>query len=278
MVGMADGYAQASGPADATSTCTRRPGVGNAMGAIFNAQANQSPLLVTAGQQVRALMTLQANLTNRDATRMPHPLRQVELRAAARRGRAAARWRAAIHLAVAAAARARRSSRSRWTTGTPRSTTATSPQRDRAHGRRRAPRPTPRRSRALAERLDGGEEPGAGRRPRHRRERRLGRRGRARRAPEACPCGRRPAPGGGRLGFPEGHPNFQGVLPPAIGPVAETLEGHDLCSSSAPRSSPTTRTSPGRCCPRAPSWSRSPATPTRRRARRWATRSSPTSS
>jgi benzoylformate decarboxylase len=37
-----------------------------------------------------------------------------------------------------------------------------------------------------------------------------------------------PAPGGGRLGFPEGHPLFQGVLPPAIGPVAETLRGRDL--------------------------------------------------
>ena len=50
------------------------PGVGNAMGAIFNAQANHSPLLITAGQQARAQITLQANLTNRDATRMPHPL------------------------------------------------------------------------------------------------------------------------------------------------------------------------------------------------------------
>ena len=37
-----------------------------------------------------------------------------------------------------------------------------------------------------------------------------------------------PAPGGGRLGFPEGHPNFRGVLPPAIGPVSETLAGRDL--------------------------------------------------
>src|SRR5213079_3603134 len=41
---------------------------------IFNAQANKSPLLITAGQQSRSLMTLQANLTNRDAARMPHPL------------------------------------------------------------------------------------------------------------------------------------------------------------------------------------------------------------
>src|SRR3954464_1888431 len=37
-----------------------------------------------------------------------------------------------------------------------------------------------------------------------------------------------PAPGGGRLGFPEGHPNFRGVLPPAIGPAGQMLEGHDL--------------------------------------------------
>ena len=37
-----------------------------------------------------------------------------------------------------------------------------------------------------------------------------------------------PATGGGRLGFPESHPNYRGVLPPAIGPVGQTLEGHDL--------------------------------------------------
>jgi benzoylformate decarboxylase len=37
-----------------------------------------------------------------------------------------------------------------------------------------------------------------------------------------------PAPGGGRVGFPEGHALFQGVLPPAVAPLAETLAGHDL--------------------------------------------------
>src|SRR3954453_6325024 len=72
-VGMADGYAQASGRPALVNLHTA-PGVGNAMGAIFNAQANHTPLVVTAGQQVRSLMTLQANLTNRDAARMPHPL------------------------------------------------------------------------------------------------------------------------------------------------------------------------------------------------------------
>src|SRR6476660_8143363 len=73
VVGMADGFAQASGKPTVVNLHTA-PGVGNAMGAIFNAQANKSPLLVTAGNQTRSLMTLQANLTNRDATRMPHPL------------------------------------------------------------------------------------------------------------------------------------------------------------------------------------------------------------
>ena len=72
-VGMADGFAQASGRTAMVNLHTA-PGVGNGMGAIFNAQANKTPLLVTAGQQARSLITLQANLTNRDATRMPHPL------------------------------------------------------------------------------------------------------------------------------------------------------------------------------------------------------------
>src|SRR5213079_1786526 len=37
-----------------------------------------------------------------------------------------------------------------------------------------------------------------------------------------------PAPGGGRLGFPEGHPNFRGILPPAIGPLSEMLAPYDF--------------------------------------------------
>jgi benzoylformate decarboxylase len=37
-----------------------------------------------------------------------------------------------------------------------------------------------------------------------------------------------PAPGGGRIGFPEDHPAFQGILAPAVGPAAEMLQGHDL--------------------------------------------------
>src|SRR4030095_4381693 len=59
-VGMADGFAQASGRPAMVNLHTA-PGMGNGMGAIFNAQANKAPLVVTAGQQSRSLITLQAN-------------------------------------------------------------------------------------------------------------------------------------------------------------------------------------------------------------------------
>ncbi len=72
VVAMADGYAQASGQTPLVNLHTA-PGVGNAMGSIINAQANKAPLLLTAGQQVRAQVTMEALLTNPDATSLPRP-------------------------------------------------------------------------------------------------------------------------------------------------------------------------------------------------------------
>src|SRR6201986_981740 len=72
VTGMADGYAQATGRPTHVNLHTA-PGVGNAVGGIFNAQANKSPLVITAGQQVRPHITIEANLTNRDATVGPQP-------------------------------------------------------------------------------------------------------------------------------------------------------------------------------------------------------------
>jgi benzoylformate decarboxylase len=223
VVGMADGFAQASGRTTVVNLHTA-PGVGNAMGAIFNAQANHSPLLVTAGQQARAQITLQANLTNRDATRMPHPLVKwsyeppraedvplalahgAHLAALAPRGPVFVSvpmddWEAEVDEADARAAIERRVS-----------------------GRAVA---DPEAVRALAERLDGARNPvlvagpdvdaaGAWDLAVALAER------------QRLPVWASPATGGVRLGFPEGHPNFRGVLPPAIGPVGQTLEGHDL--------------------------------------------------
>src|SRR5947209_9278145 len=72
VMGMADGFAQASGRPTHVNLHTA-PGVGNAVGGIFNAQANKAPLVITAGQQVRPQITIEANLTNRDATLGPQP-------------------------------------------------------------------------------------------------------------------------------------------------------------------------------------------------------------
>src|ERR1041384_6794995 len=72
VVGMADGFAQASGRPTHVNLHTA-PGVGNAVGGIFNAQANKSPLVITAGQQVRPHITMEATPTTRGAGQAPHP-------------------------------------------------------------------------------------------------------------------------------------------------------------------------------------------------------------
>jgi benzoylformate decarboxylase len=221
-VGMADGYAQATGKPAHVNLHTA-PGVGNGMGAIFNAQANHSPLLVTAGQQVRAHITMQANLTNRDATRVVHPFVKwsFEPPRAEDVPHALAR---AIHTAALA----------------PKGPTFVSlpmddwnEEADAESGhvveRLAEPRmgPDPAAIESLAERLAAASNPvlvagpdidaaGAWDDAVALAER------------QKLPVFASPAPGGGRLGFPEGHPLFQGVLPPAIGPVTETLKGRDL--------------------------------------------------
>ena len=200
------------------------PGVGNAVGGIFNAQANKSPLLITAGQQVRPQITMEANLTNREAVLGPAAVREVGPRTAARPGRAAGD-RARDPPRHAAAARARRSCRSRWTTGTSRPTRTRSRSRWRAASQRaRAARPGrargPRRARCSEAR-----QPGADRRaPTSTRAAAGTPRWRSPRS-SACAVWATPAPGGGRLGFPEDHPNFLGILPPAIGPASRDARG-----------------------------------------------------
>ncbi|MFD0266451.1 benzoylformate decarboxylase [Streptomyces sp. NPDC127106] len=72
VVGMADGFALASGTT-ALANLHTGPGTGNAMGAILNARANRSPVVVTAGQQHRAMLTLEALLTNPQPALLPQP-------------------------------------------------------------------------------------------------------------------------------------------------------------------------------------------------------------
>ena len=71
-VGMADGYAQATGNA-AFINLHSAAGVGNAMGNLFTAFKNRTPLVVTAGQQARAILPYDPFLASREATELPKP-------------------------------------------------------------------------------------------------------------------------------------------------------------------------------------------------------------
>lgn len=72
-IGMADGFAQATGQA-AFVNLHSAAGTGNAMGGLANAWNSHSPLVVTAGQQTRAMIGVEAMLTNLDAASLPKPL------------------------------------------------------------------------------------------------------------------------------------------------------------------------------------------------------------
>jgi benzoylformate decarboxylase len=221
-VGMADGYAQASGRPAHVNLHTA-PGVGNGMGAIFNAQANHSPLLVTAGQQVRAQITMQANLTNRDATRVVHPFVKWSFEPPRAQDVPAALARAIHTASVAPKGPAFVSlPMDDWTQD---AGAEASYLIERSAQPRTAPDPAA--IETLAQRLNAAEHPVLVAGPD------IDAAGGwddavALAERQKLPVFASPAPGGGRLGFPESHPLFQGILPPAIGPVAETLKGRDL--------------------------------------------------
>jgi len=72
VVGMADGYAQATRNAGFVNLHSAA-GVGHALGNIFNAYRNQTPMVIIAGQQARSIMPLQAFLYAERATEFPQP-------------------------------------------------------------------------------------------------------------------------------------------------------------------------------------------------------------
>ncbi len=223
VVGMADGYAQATGRPALVNLHTA-PGVGNAVGALVNASANASPLVITAGQQVRPMINLEAMLANSDATVLPRPTVKFSAEPS-RPGDVPAVLARAIHIA----------------TTPPRGPVfvsipmddwdvAIDPVRDPAAlvaGRRVHHRaaPDPAGLDAIVAALEGA------------------------RAPALVVGGDVDATGGfhdavalaehldaavfgppadGRVGFPQTHRLFQGLLPMAIAPVADTLEPFDV--------------------------------------------------
>jgi benzoylformate decarboxylase len=223
VVGMADGFAQASGRPAHVNLHTA-PGVGNAVGGIFNARANRSPLLITAGQQVRPQILMEANLTNRDATLGPQPYvkwahepaRAQDVTAAIARGihQATLPPQGPVFVSIpmddweAEAEEERVSAAIRRT----------------VNGRAV---PDPAALAQLASLLDHAEHPVLVAGPE------VDSSGGwdsavALAEKQRLPVWATPATGGSRIGFPESHPQFMGLLPPAIGPLSETLTGHDV--------------------------------------------------
>ncbi|HEY0912610.1 MAG TPA: benzoylformate decarboxylase, partial [Bradyrhizobium sp.] len=72
VIGMADGYAQATRNAGFVNLHSAA-GVGNALGNIYTAYRNQTPLVISAGQQARSIMPLQAFLYAERASEFPRP-------------------------------------------------------------------------------------------------------------------------------------------------------------------------------------------------------------
>jgi len=72
VIGMADGYAQATRKAGFVNLHSA-VGVGNALGNIYTAHRNQTPLVITAGQQARSILPLQPFLYAERASEFPRP-------------------------------------------------------------------------------------------------------------------------------------------------------------------------------------------------------------
>jgi benzoylformate decarboxylase len=72
VVGMADGFAQAEGNA-AFVNLHSAVGVGHAMGAIFTAFKNRTPMVITAGQQARSILPFDPFLHSAESTTLPKP-------------------------------------------------------------------------------------------------------------------------------------------------------------------------------------------------------------
>ena len=71
-VGMADGYAQATRNAALVSLHSA-VGVGHALGNVFTAYRNQTPLVIIAGQQARSILPYEPFLYSEQATELPKP-------------------------------------------------------------------------------------------------------------------------------------------------------------------------------------------------------------
>ncbi|POX57564.1 benzoylformate decarboxylase [Streptomyces sp. Ru62] len=219
VVGMADGYAQATGR-PVLVNLHAASGSGNAMGALTNAVASRTPLVIVAGQQVRPAIGPEANLASVDAPALMRPL----VGWAAEPACAQDVPRALAQAVFEARLQGRPSYLSvpydDWAADAGENASAVLDRRV-----ERAGVPAGEQGRRLAEAVAGARRPAlvlggdidtAGRfDDAVRLAERLG-------GPVWA------APSLFRLPFPNRHPLFRGVLPAGIEPVCRAFEGHDL--------------------------------------------------
>jgi benzoylformate decarboxylase len=222
VVGMADAYAQATGRPALVNVHTAA-GLGNAMGALVNAAGAHSPLVVTAGQQVRAMLTLEPFLANPDATTLPRPAVKWAFEPPRAQDLPAALARAFHYAALPPTGPVFVSlPMDDW--DQPAELDSARALAQRRISSRAVPDPVA--LEALAARLAAAQDPvlvvGAGL--------------------DAAPGGFQAAialaerqslpvwlaPNASRVGFPTDHPYFRGSLPPAISWLSDALVGHDL--------------------------------------------------
>jgi benzoylformate decarboxylase len=217
VVGIADGLSQGLRKPVLVNVHTGA-GLGNAMGAILTAYQNKTPLIITAGQQTRDMLLIEPLLTNIDATSMPRPwvkwsyepLRPEDVPGAIMRAWAVAMQPPSgpVFLSLPL---------DDWDTEIEEA--------DILRTVSTRVGPDPRRVEEFARRIDDSSNPvlvyGSD----------------IARA-QAWEAGVRfaekldapvwAAPMNERTPFPESHPLYAGALPPAIGPLAALLGGHDL--------------------------------------------------
>ena len=216
-VAMADGFAQGTGKPALVNLHTA-PGVGNAMGNIITAARNKTPLIITAGQQTRKMLLMEAFLSNVRATELPlphvkwsyEPVRAADVPAAFMRAYAEAVQAPAgpVFLSLPL---------DDWNQEAEGEAVV------RSVATRVAP--DPERLSLVAQAIRGSRSPalvmGAG----------IDRSGgwdAGIRLAERLGCAVYAAPIAERLGFPTSHGQYRGPLPFAIGPIRQVLEPHDL--------------------------------------------------
>ncbi|MEV4756651.1 benzoylformate decarboxylase [Micromonospora sp. NPDC049559] len=216
-VAMADGYAQVTGRPAHVNLHTA-PGTGNGMGSLVTAWHNKAPVIVTAGQQTRMMTLIEPRLTNRGPTTLPQPyvkwshepIRAQDVPSALMRAYAVASQppTGPVYLSIPL------DDWEQTADGVPtarRVSTRVAP--DPEHLRRCAEAVAASRNPLLVA-GPGVDRSGAWDEVLALAEKL--------RVPVWAP------PFSERFGFPHDHPQFQGTLPTAIGPLTEHLHGHDL--------------------------------------------------